>query len=325
MKAIALITIVLAAGIATPVRQTAGEEEIPRTPTITSDWFRIVEYPGHHLNDFCLFRDKGGVWHAIGILGTGTWASEVTLFHSSGTSLHEPFVNHSPIFRGMPKWISEKTSKNTAPQKHAPFVVFHEGVYHMFYRRPNGTNLRVRTQDPMCWPNEVEFVFEKNDARDACIQKFDGVYHWYYCQYHKVNGKGRSCIMLRRSKDLERWSNPITVHVDTSREVKHTMLESPFVVHAADHYWLFIRNRSMEERCVTTVFKSDLADRFASGVRCWDTELTGVHAPELVEANGTWYIARVSGPPDHLPSAPKKDGWIEIAEISFDTSTPADQ
>lgn len=44
----------------------AGAEGKPgrRTPTIASGWFRIVSYPQHHLNDFCLFRDQRGTWHA---------------------------------------------------------------------------------------------------------------------------------------------------------------------------------------------------------------------------------------------------------------------
>jgi hypothetical protein len=109
----------------------------------------------------------------------------------------------------------------------------------------------------------------------------------------------------------------VVVHTDTSHEARHSRLESPYVVHAAGHYWLFVRNRLMDAGCVTTVFRSDRPDRFASGERAWDAELPGIHAPELVFDRGCWHMARVSGPPDHLPGAPKSGGWIEIARISF--------
>ena len=132
----------------------------PLKPTIASPWFRIVEYPTNHLNDFCLFRDQQGVWHAIGIMGTGTWASETALFHSTGRSLRERFENLEPLFAEMPEWIGEKRSGNKAPQKQAPFVVFDNGFYHMFYRRPPGSILAVRSADAYRWPNRVELAFE---------------------------------------------------------------------------------------------------------------------------------------------------------------------
>lgn len=78
-----------------------------------------------------------------------------------------------------------------------------------------------------------------------------------------------------------------------------------------------MRDRSLDDQCVTTVFRSDSPHCFASGDQAWDTELPGIHAPELVKANGHWYIAKVSGPPDHLACAPKIGGWIDLASIDF--------
>lgn len=284
---------------------------------LTSPWTRIIEYPENHLNDFCLFRAHDGRWHAIGIMGTGTWASETSLFHCSSDGLAGAYEKHEPLLAV----TSQGTTANAAPQKHAPFVVgsalSERGGYQMFYRRPYGTSLRVRSDDLFHWSDPPEVVFEENDARDACIQCFDGVYHWYYCQWRVVNGVGRSCILLRRSDDLERWSEAVAVHVNESREVKHSHLESPFVIHEAGRYWLFVRDRSQDARCLTTVFASPSPDRFASGVHAWDAELENVHAPELVRWDGRWYIARVSGPPDHVAGAPKRGGWIDLAEIAF--------
>jgi len=282
-------------------------------PKLTSPWRRIIEYAENHLNDFCIFRGPDNRWHAVGIMGTGTWASETSLFHCSSDALYGPYREHPPLLVD----LSQGDSRNKAPQKHAPFVVRDGDACFMFFRRPPGTNLLVTSQDAFDWTDPPVLVFEENDARDACIQEFDGVWHWYYCQWLEVEGTGRSCILLRRSADLREWNEAVVVHVDTSREVRHSHLESPFVVHAAGCYWLFVRNRALDAECVTTVFRSDYPDRFASGEQAWDAELPGIHAPELVFHDDRWHIARVSGPPDHLPCSPPKGGWIDMAEIRF--------
>jgi hypothetical protein len=283
-------------------------------PKLTSSWIRIVEYPENHLNDFCIFKTPDDRWHCIGIMGTGTWASETSLFHCSSNDLYGPYEIHPPLLAD----LARGSTPNDAPQKHAPIVFVKQDTCFMFLRRPPGTNLLLKSKDPFHWPTEPDVLFEENDARDACIQEFEGVYHWYYCQWREMESIGRSCIMLRRSRNLQDWGETSVVHVDTSQESRNSHLQSPFVVQAANHYWLFVRNRSMDNRCVTTLFRADAPDRFASGISAWDFEFEGVHAAELVTANGQWHIARVSGPPGAHAGAPEKGGWIEIASISFD-------
>ena len=288
-----------------------------RTPQLASDWIRIVDYPDRHLNDFCLFRDRQGTWHAIGIMGAGTWASETSLFHSTGRSLRERFVNRQPLFETMPRWVGNRQSQNAAPQKHAPFVVFHDGLYHLFYRRPGGTIVVVRSADPFHWPDEVELVFEERDARDVCITKIAGLFHMYYCQAALVDGVMRSCNLLRTSKDLGDWGTATVVYADTSRESGHSSLESPFVVSRPEGFYLFVRNRLLEEDVVTTVSFSEDPAHFPSGERPWFAELKHVHAPEIVEIDGRYYIARVSGARHANRQTPAVGGWVEMAELQF--------
>jgi hypothetical protein len=289
-----------------------------RTPQVVSDWIRIVEYPKHHLNDFCLFRDQQRIWHAIGIMGTGTWSSETSLFHSTGPSLHERFENRPALFQAMPRWVrGGRQSANQAPQKHAPFVLFHDGLYHLFYRRPNGTILVVRSSDPFHWPDEVELVFEERDARDICITKISGLFHMYYCQAAVVDGVLRSCDLLRTSKDLRKWSAATVVYADTSRESSHSTLESPFVVARPEGFYLFVRNQLLEEETVTTVSFSEDARRFPSGVQPWFATFKHVHAPEIVQSGDRYTIARVSGARHASREAPPVGGWVEVAELQF--------
>ena len=125
-------------------------------PHIRSEWTRIVEYPDRHLNDFCLFRALDGRWHAMGIMGTGTWDSERSLFHCSGSRLHGKHEKHSPLLAR----LERGPTSNDAPQKHAPFVVIRDGTHHLFFRRPPGTNLLLRSKVLRRWPSCPEMVFE---------------------------------------------------------------------------------------------------------------------------------------------------------------------
>ena len=283
-------------------------------PVIASDWIRVVDYPENHLNDFCIFQDTDGIWHCMGIMGTGTWNSETSLFHCSSLNLLEHFKTNKSILTTLPP-------AHLPPQKHAPFVVFNEGYYHLFYRRPPGTILVVRSADPFNWPDLGFLVFEERDARDICIIKDNNMFLMYYCQSIFIDGFYRSAILMRKSKDLCEWSDAETVFLDTIKSSEHSYLESPFVVRRPEGYYIFIRHRLLEETCSTVVIFSDFPNEFPSGERTWFVELNHVHAPEIVSHEGKYYIARVSGPRHGNKFAPQKGGWIEIAELKF-SDTP---
>ncbi len=282
-----------------------------KIPRIKSEWKRIIEYSDNHLNDFCIFRDLNGTWHATGIMGTGTWASEQQLFHSVSDTIDGKFKNLSPILTGSP-------GGEAPPQKHAPFVVEKDGVYHMYYRRPPGTMFHLKTTDPFAWKGLGSPVFERNDARDACIIKHENTYCMYYCQWDVIDGVERSCIFSRISENLEDWSNENLVFCDLTHTADHSRLESPFVVARPEGYYLFIRHRLMNEKCSTVVVFSRDFNYFECKNNPWIQVIDYVHAPEIVESDGRYYLARVSGPFDHLKlHAPEKGGWIDIAELEF--------
>lgn len=282
-----------------------------RTLRLDGPWRRIVHYPDRHLNDFCLFRDRDGVWHAIGIVGTGTWDSEQTLFHAVGDDLEAPFTP-------LPDVLAEPAAAGVAPQKHAPFVICREGVYHLFYRRPPGTILQVCSDDPYTWKGLGEVVFARRDARDVCIVEVDGQYRMIYCQSEIVDGVPRSAILARRSADLSVWSAPEVLHVDTARPAEHSYLESPYLVPEGDGWYLFCRHRLLDDRRATTVYWAETPDRFPSGERAWCAEIPNCHAPEIVRSGDHWYIARVSGPPHAGPGGLADEGWVDVARLTFD-------
>jgi len=280
-----------------------------KKPVIISQWKRIVYYPSNHLNDFCLFQGNDGLWHCIGIMGTGTWESETKLFHSFGENLDCLFTNADPILT--PNFPEDG---NIYQQKHAPFVVVENHIYHLFYRRPMGTIMCAKTSDLFVFNCLGEEVFTRRDARDVCIIKANDEYILYYCQSEIVDGTPYSCIIARRSKTLSDWDEPMLVYADSEKRADHSYLESPFVVGAEEGYYLFIRHRLRDDDVKTVVlFSKDPLDFRNRG---WLQELNDVHAAEIVKDKDEFYIARVSFYEGKNNSG--GDGWIELARLRFD-------
>ena len=143
-----------------------------RTPVLTSEWKRVIYYPKNHLNDFCIFRDQeDSLWHAIGIMGKGSSCSEVSFFHSTSPDLLTPFTNHDPILTQVIK------GKGLSSHKHAPHMIWYNGYYNLFYRRPGGTIVKTKTKDPNVWDSLGEDIFSENDARDVCVLKIDDIFY----------------------------------------------------------------------------------------------------------------------------------------------------
>ncbi|HOJ38879.1 MAG TPA: hypothetical protein PKX93_02435 [bacterium] len=281
-----------------------------KKPSLSGPWVRLISYPDHHLNDFCLFQDKEGLWHALGIMGEGTWESEQSFFHATGHHLLAPFQRQPPVLMVRP-------TGNVSPQKHAPFVVYYKNHYYLFYRRPPGTILRTVSKTPWSWPEPGEVVFEEVDARDVCITQPMDMFFLYYCQAVIVARKSHSGILLRRSTNLIDWSEPSVVHLDTAEVASHSYLESPSVLAGPDGYYLFVRHRLLDRQPATVVLFSEKPDSFPCGRQAWFHLLPDVHAPETVTWQGKHFLARVSGPVHANPRAPARGGWVEIAPLSF--------
>ena len=287
-------------------------------PRIAGGWRRVLSYPGHHLNDFCWFRGLDGRFHAIGILGTGTWASETSLFHVSAASPDGDYQIHDPLF---PE-IEQGPTANAAPQKHAPFVVVHDGLHHVWFRRPKGTNLHLTSHDLKTW-SRPDLAFEERDARDACIIQIDGVWHWYHVQVAAVDGIDRSCVLLRTSVDLLAWDAGRVVFADLGRVATHAKLESPYVIVREGWFLLFVRERLREDGrnpAPASIWASRRSDHFTQEDGPV-TKFPDLQAPEILEHDGRWWIARISGV-SHACAHRDRDGhgWLEVAVLEFTTA-----
>lgn len=285
-----------------------GMDITMKRPVIGSEWKRIVYYPSNHLNDFCMTQDHDGLWHCIGIMGEGTWESEKQFFHSYGKNLDCLFTNMEPILtQDFPE------DGHQYQQKHAPFVVEDNRSFYMFYRRPMGTIMCLKTPDLFTFDNLGHEVFTRRDARDVCMTKANGQYTMYYCQSEFVDGNPYSCILARRSKSLLIWDEPCIVYQDDEMYAEHSYLESPFVADADEGHYLFIRHRLHDDDVKTVVLFSE--DPLDFNNRGWIQELNDVHAAEIVRYNDELFIARVSF--SEGKNGMNWDGWIEIAKLDF--------
>lgn len=282
-------------------------------PIIKSDFKRIIQYSGNHLQDFCLFKALDQTWHAFGIFGNGSIESEISFFHNSSSSLYGEYKKHNLILTN----TETGNTQNRAPHKYAPFVMEKDGVYFLFYTRPNGTNMYVKSPDLYEWSNKPEIIFEQGNARDMCIQKIQDFYYCYYCDTYVSNGKKCGAVFLRKSKDLERWGASILVH---NSNVEDMLIESPFVIEHENIFYLFVCNRTVERKrkqCVNYIYCSESPESFKSGFENYNFEMKDVFAVEIVKKQDEFHIAKVSGKYDRVAYAPPQGGWIDIAELTF--------
>lgn len=288
-------------------------------PVLDGPWRSIVEYPGHWLNDFAIFRARDDRWHAIGIMAAGNGSSTLSFFHSSGPDLHSRFENHPPLLTAVPPG-------GLAPQKHAPCILYRGDTLHMFYRRPGGTIMHLRAKNPFEWDGLGDEVFTVNDARDVCIVPEGDRYLMYYTQYARVDGFMRSCILARTSTDLETWSEAITVMTDLGTESDHSFLESPMVIRGPGGWYLFIANRRLgrfdggpeksNPATVTTVSFSKNPLKFGDGEPQWFHEIPNAHAVEIIEAEGRMWMVRIGSVGN--PRPPGVRGWLDIAPLRWE-------
>lgn len=60
-------------------------------------------------------------------------------------------------------------------------------------------------------------------------------------------------------------------------------------------------------------------EKFPSGTRQWFTEISHVHAGEIIKSKGKFYLIRVSGAPHANPDKGLKDkGWLEINRLRWE-------
>lgn len=257
-----------------------------KIPYISGEWkplFRPQTH-GNYINDHSLIKAADGKWHLFGITSfTCKPCDERYFAHGVGESLDCEMTEDKPVInKGTLAW--------------APGVIEKDGYYYMFYG-PSPTSLAV-SPDMHEWFGTN--IFMKNEPimgahRDHFVLKLaDDSYLMYVVGIHERRG-AVSCFS---SSDLQTWSFEgfaLMSGENAPLTPAWGAMESPFVVKKDDKYYLFVTYTDCKKQnyCNTMVFCSEDPKNF--GV--YDGEfgkkpitVLNVHAPEIIEENGRYYI-----------------------------------
>ncbi len=260
--------------------------------------FRRIYDPGAgepepwYINDHCLVPAPDG-WHLFGITHAEPAApeDEDVFAHATAPELHGPW-------REQPPALVVDTSYGET-HLWAPFVVAHDGVFHMFYagggpdRTRAAINLATST-DLVEWTRHPggPLFHDGYDARDPMVRRVGGSWVMYYTATDDPAG-GRHVVAYRSSDDLLHWSRRRLAFTGTRSGTFGGDTESPFVVTRGDHHYLFTGpcgggDDGADEYVCTTAYRSTDPLHFTPDDR---VSRLPAHAPEIVHGrDGSWWI-----------------------------------
>jgi hypothetical protein len=303
------------------------------------------------INDHALIRDEAGAWHLIGItqkqdpdeffqLAFDDAAinqmseQERTEFYGRVAALREEAkATGKPVFNNLEErqfahataasllqspWKTEPFALVADEEKWqenvlwAPHIVYHEGLYFMFYTGGgdfDGGLFRMHlatSPDMKTWiRSESNPLFiDGYHARDPMVLNVGDEWVMYYTANSDPAG-GNHIVAYRTSPDLVNWSDRQTAFTDPTIGMGGGPTESPFVVRRGAYYYLFL---SMRHGYIpgfysdTGVFRS--TDPFRWSLEDQVGEIDA-HAVEVIrDTDGQWYVSHCGWFQDGVYLAP---------------------
>ena len=266
---------------------------MPNYAPARSDW---------HVNDHCFIRDAYGLWHLFGIVAPNPDSGDPAVVNYFGHAVSGR-LDQKP-WNKMPAPFFETLAGGKVVW--APHVVFHEGVYWMFYCGGGTAErfaIQLRTSSDLSSWSEPAVLFEDGyQARDPMVLRLEGENRWamYTTVTERPDG-GRHIVAVRTSDDLVHWSERTAAYTDFHEGTAYGPTESPFVVRRGGWYYLFIGPRPYDPPTEllpnwehpgyagTDVFRSRTWDRWTNA------DFVGrirSHALEAVQdTTGEWFIS----------------------------------
>lgn len=243
-----------------------------------------------YINDHCFIQGKNGKWHMFGITHEepANPMNEINFAHATADSLLQQPWSKQPF---------ALTVKREAPWKEyhlwAPYVIFHDGQYYMYYCAGGETNTRYKihlaiSKDLKNWTRHDSnpMIIDGFDARDPQVIRHGNKWIMYYTATRPIE-KGNHVVMAVESNDLVNWSDKKVVFTDPEIGTFGGPTESPFVVSRNNKFYLFVCTNNPYDN--TAVYESDSPYH-------WDYENKiadfPAHCAEVIEAGNDWYISR---------------------------------
>jgi hypothetical protein len=304
----------------------AGKTETPKVkvykPRVSSEWKHIynpndkrkpVNGMRWYTNDHSFVFGSDGQWHCYGIIGWGKfskqgdpandvnpWTREGDFFHISAKDIEDP------------KWeehdYAMTAEKGVERVLWAPHVIKVGKEYVMFYNTGSlfanadqyasfGSLRKATSTDMFHWKRyPLNPLFsDPGHSRDSYVMQYNGVWYYYYCRV-KSELDSTSCVAVRTSLDLNRWSGPQIVHEEPPFGHWGGNTESPFVVQYKGLFYLFTCFSSDYNKTLVYWSADPLHFPKENLVTTLDT-----HASEIMHtANDRWYISNTGWDKDGL-------------------------
>jgi hypothetical protein len=291
----------------------------PLTPRVDGPWWTVARNPDlGELNgppkdqpkahqqpvDFAVWQAADGTWQLWScVRGTNCGGKTRLLYGWEGQKLTD--ANWKPMGIRMQ---ADPAYGETPGGLQAPYVIRHNGTYHMFYGDwvniciARGTDGKSFERWPMANGRTGMFNEGENaNARDpmVCVGPppvSDGCapttrLNWY-C-YYTAHADGKGADFCRTSTDLRTWSESRVVARGGLTGEGPWSAECPHVVRTGGYYYLF-RTQRYADPPATSVYRSDDPMDFGVGNDDKFVCLLPVAAPEVILDRGQWYIAALT-------------------------------
>lgn len=239
-----------------------------------------------YYNDHSFIRDRDGIWHVFAITHAKPEApmDEREFGHATSPSLTSPTWTKQPPALVLDESLGERVLW-------APHVIEHDGTYYMFYcagGEPDRHRMRLATSsNSYDWTRVPEPLFEDGAwARDPFVVRIGEQWVMYYTATREPTVNSNFVVAYRTSADLLHWGPRQIAFSDPMKGMAAGTTESPFVVQRPEGYYLFLSLRDNEYNKTEAFFSRDPFHFEVDPLSALP-----VHAGELVQDDGAWYIS----------------------------------
>lgn len=307
--------------LSTAGSRSASTASQTRVPQISGDFWTIATDPdlgaleGPASDGSVQQTVDFGIWQAA----DGTWQLWSCIRGTAEPGDHRLFYGWESSSLTAANWTpkgiamrADTSVGEVAGGLQAPYVFRVGNVWHMYYgdwehichatstdgktftRVINGGTSTVYTQPPPSnTPTGTDPAFDLN-TRDPMLVQDNGTYRNYYSSDSTYDPtlEFQDHDYVRTSTNLSTWSDPIEVAYAGQAGTGVSSAECPFVLHDGADYFLF-QTQHYGSNMQTSVYRSQDPNKFGVKDDSYFVEQLPLAAPEVVQANGQYYVARV--------------------------------
>ena len=301
-----------------------------------AECFRLVyDLQSEYVNDHCFIQEENGLvhlFHIVGPVGSGCYDknSEIEFGHATSHDL--------ALWKRQENVLTiDPESEHEPHHVYAPYVLQHNGLYHMFYA---GINQEAK-QESLCLATSRDLYswtkFEHNPVflpstswaehdrqsqlwaccRDPHVLRHqESEFFLYFVTWLKDTSGKLTAVGAARSSNLVTWQDagPAVVRQWTDNQGTKSV-ESPCVVYLHKKYYLFYKHRDGTRLAI-----AEQPLRFTDRQDHW---FSVAHAAEVFQIAGQWYMSSCSRDLlDLKHEYSDRSKGLFLACIEWETSVP---